>query len=240
MNKKQIITIQGVKNSGKDETAKYILYLLNNPKFLHYYWIGKLLNFKTFYNKWKINKYASILKKMLAVLINVDEKRFEDRDFKEYYYFDFNSYSLLHETSVPDEKKLSDKAFNKELKKGNQHIATDYVLSMRQLLQFFGTEIMRNYFGDSLWTLATLKSPLSKMVISDQRFIIENTTSKKFGAFIIHVDRPGCEIGLHSSERQLVELLQQKKYDVLLKNNGSLKDLFNNCKKIIYDWNKIL
>lgn len=52
---------------------------------------------------------------MLAILINVDEERFEDRIFKEQYYFDFTKYELLHESDVPKRKKLSDKLFNKEL-----------------------------------------------------------------------------------------------------------------------------
>lgn len=47
---KKIITTQGNKNSGKDETSKFIRYLLNTPKFMHHYWIAKLLNFKSLKN----------------------------------------------------------------------------------------------------------------------------------------------------------------------------------------------
>lgn len=238
---RNIISIQGLRNSGKDETTKYINYLLNNPKCLHHYWIGKLLKFKTLYNRWSVDKYASKLKKMLAILINVDEERFEDRIFKEQYYFNFTKYELLHESDVPKRKKLSDKLFNKELSRQNDRVAIDYILSIRQLLQFFGTEVMRKYFGDSLWTLATLKSHSDYLIVADQRFIIENSISKKLGAYTIHIERPNCEVSLHSSEKQLIELLNNHNYDVLLKNNGTLKDLFNNCKKIIYGYrNKIL
>ena len=215
---RNIISIQGLRNSGKDETTKYINYLLNNPKCLHHYWIGKLLKFKTLYNRWSVDKYASKLKKMLAILINVDEERFEDRIFKEQYYFNFTKYELLHESDVPKRKKLSDR------------VAIDYILSIRQLLQFFGTEVMRKYFGDSLWTLATLKSHSDYLIVADQRFIIENSISKKLGAYTIHIERPNCEVSLHSSEKQLIELLNNHNYDVLLKNEGTLKDLFNNCK----------
>lgn len=35
------------KLSGKDETAKMLSYLLNTPKFMHHYWLAKLLNFKS-------------------------------------------------------------------------------------------------------------------------------------------------------------------------------------------------
>lgn len=91
---------------------------------------------------------------------------------------------------------------------------------------------MRKYFGDSLWTLATLKSHSDYLIVADQRFIIENSISKKLGAYTIHIERPNCEVSLHSSEKQLIELLNNHNYDVLLKNNGTLKDLFNNCKKL--------
>lgn len=87
---------------------------------------------------------------MLAILIGVKEQKFEERTFKEQYYFDFNQYQLLHESEVPKKKKLSDRAFNRELTKNNLKVALDFVLSIRQLLQFFGTEVMRGYFGDSL------------------------------------------------------------------------------------------
>lgn len=236
----KIIVIQGLRNCGKDETTKYINYILNNPRILHYFWIGKILGFRTLYKRWTIDKYASKLKKMLAILIGVKEQKFEERTFKEQYYFDFNQYQLLHESEVPKKKKLSDRAFNRELTKNNLKVALDFVLSIRQLLQFFGTEVMRGYFGDSLWTLATLKNQNSNLIVADQRFIIENSISKKLGAYVVHIERPNCEVSLHSSEKQLVDLYNKKKYDVLLKNDGSLKDLFNNCKNIIYGYRNTL
>ena len=81
---KRIITVQGNKGAGKDETAKMLSYLLNTPKFMHHYWLAKLLNFKSWKNDWKITRYADPLKKMCAILLNVPVEDFEDRDFKDY------------------------------------------------------------------------------------------------------------------------------------------------------------
>lgn len=39
---------------------------------------------------------------------------------------------------------------------------------------------------------------------------------------------------MHASEKELEELYQNKKYDILLENNGTLKELFNKCKSITY------
>lgn len=235
-----IITIQGNRGSGKDQVAQYLQYLLSTPKFLHNYKIAKLLKFKVPLSKWKIVRYANKLKEILAILLNVPVERFEDREFKENYCFDFDSYQLYRVNEVSPENLISDKAFSAELKKGNLYIARQYYLTIRQILQFFGTEVMRNLFGDKLWIHTTLKGFQPPFIISDQRFIVENETSKHM-SFCIHIIRPNCLPSFHSSESELESLNKDEKYDVLLKNDGTLKDLFNQCKYIIYEHkNKIL
>ena len=233
---KQIIAIQGLKASGKDETAKYLYYILNTPRIMHCYWLAKLFKFKPINSNWHIVRYAGKLKEILAILMNVPVTNFEDRNFKEHYYFDFVNFQLLHETKVDNKQKITAKLLNRELKKGNLTVALLYTLSIRQILQFFGTEIMRSFFGNQLWVQATLNSNHERLIIADQRFKIENEISKTKGAYVIHIKRDGCVVGLHSSEKELEELYQEKRYDVLLDNNGTLKDLFNKCKKIIYSY----
>lgn len=175
---------------------------------------------------------------MLAIMMNVDVSRFEDRDFKEYYYFDFNTYKLMNIKEKSIHNTITDKYFNRELKRNNLNIATDYVLSIRQILQFFGTDIMRRFFGDELWIHTTLNSNHNNLIIADQRFAIENqiVSNSTYRTHIIHVVRDGCTAGLHASERELEELLNSKKYDVLLENNDTLKALFYKCKNITYSY----
>lgn len=173
---------------------------------------------------------------MLAIMLNVDVSKFENREFKESCYFDFLSYQLINSNSAYKLHTLSDKAFNRELKKGNLDVATEYNLSIRQILQFFGTDIMRRYFGDELWIHTTLNSRYNNLIIADQRFIVENkmVSNNKYNTHIIHIVRDGCVAGMHASEKELEELYQNKKYDILLENNGTLKELFNKCKSITY------
>lgn len=233
---KNIIAIQGNKASGKDETAKYLNYILNTPSWMHNYIIGKIVNFYPIFHKWKITRYASNLKKILAILMNVDVKKFEDREFKENYYFNFNEYCLVHIKDNPFINTIQDKYFVKELKRNNLNIALEYTLSIRQILQFFGTEIMRKFFGNELWINSTLNSKYNNLIIADQRFEIENKilSNSNFKTLIIHIIRKDCVVGAHSSEKELENLLNNKKYDILLENNGTLKDLFNKCKEITY------
>ncbi len=224
------------KLSGKDVSAMFLAYLLNTPKFMHYYWLAKLLNFKYLKRDWKIIKYAESLKKMLAILLNVDVSRFEDRDFKENWYFDFTLYKFFHIDILDKSQYLSDKEFSRQLKKGNLDIITEYKLSIRQILQCFGTDVMRRFFGDKLWVLNTLLNTDKNTILSDQRFLIENESVRMIDdSYIIHRSRPGHEPGNHPSEKELIKLYQKKEYDVLITNDGTLEDLFNKCKEIIYN-----
>ena len=221
------------KLSGKDETAKMLSYLLNTPKFMHHYWLAKLLNFQSWKNDWKITRYADPLKKMCAILLNVPVEDFENRDFKENYYFDFNEYRFYHRLIVDKRDMITDKEFSKQLKKGNLDIILQYKLSVRQILQCFGTDVMRRFFGDKLWINITLAQNIDNMIISDQRFMIENETVRENDSFIIHITRPGCEASNHPSEKELTKLYQRKQYDVLIENDGTLEELFNKCKTIL-------
>ena len=174
---------------------------------------------------------------MLSVMMNIDKSKFDDREFKEYYYFDFENFTLYDSRVRHFGKELTDKVFARELRKENCNLTTQYNLSIRQILQYFGTDIMRKYFGDKLWIYSTLRSGKGKnIIIADQRFIIENEVVSEHNALTIHITRKGCVAGLHSSEKELETLLKKKKYDVLLTNNGTLKELFNKCKTIVYDY----
>lgn len=169
---------------------------------------------------------------MCAILLNVSVEDFENRDFKENYYFDFNEYRFYHRLIVDKRDMITDKEFSKQLKKGNLDIILQYKLSVRQILQCFGTDVMRRFFGDKLWINITLAQNIDNMIISDQRFMIENEAVRENDSFIIHITRPGCEAGNHPSEKELTKLYQRKQYDYLINNNGSLEDLFNECKLI--------
>lgn len=233
----KIISVQGNKWSGKDTVAKMLQYLLSTPKILHKY--DLYCRLKCFKKDYKIVRYADKMKEMLAILLNTNVQNFEDREFKEQYYVDFNTLQLIHvdESNVNafKDKILSDTRFTREIKRVNPNLTKNYFLSIRQILQYFGTEIMRFYFGDRLWILSTLNNRGSNIIISDQRFIIENITTYNLGAVIIHITRPGCEKSSHSSETELDKLYQDKAYSYLIENNGTLRDLFNNCKKLVQD-----
>lgn len=224
----KIIAISGNRNSGKDTAANMLLYLLNVPKVFRRYWIYKLFSNKT--GSWKKVSFAQTIKSMLAILLKVSVDKFEDRSFKENTFVDFRDLKLYPKDTIDSSRILSDGKFNK----GAKDLSIDlirYNLSIRQLMQYWGTEISHKFFGKNVWINSTLRLINShNLIVSDLRFRTEMEAIKKLHGITIYIDRIGCIVGNHVSEKEMFELKEEGKFDYIIDNNGDLKDLFNKCK----------
>ena len=133
-------------------------------------------------------------------------------------------------------------------------------LTPRYILQQWGTEVCRKNFHDDIW-IASLENKLRNstddIVISDCRFPNEIAAIKKAGGRVVRVVR-GAEpewyqlavsrnrgpngnsswalsgrkleqLGIHASETAWVGT----KFDVVLDNNGTLDDLYQQVKKLV-------
>lgn len=106
---------------------------------------------------------------------------------------------------------------------GNQKEIIDpfWGMTPRDVMQFVGTDVFRNYFpvkfpciGDKLWVLALQKKindlfsrGIHKIIIPDIRFPNEEFIVKKYGGKIIRVNRPSIEnIDVHISENSIEDL----------------------------------
>ena len=232
----KLIAFSGVKNVGKSCSAGFLKFLLNTPKCFHHYWIYKLFpNLILTDENWTEVSFAGTLKEMLAVLLKVPVEMFESRDFKENVFVDFNTLTFYRRDELTKNQILSDSKFSKKINEMSIDVTTN-LLSIRQLLQYWGTEIMRKYFGDQLWCLTTLKlADTQDLIISDLRFLIEAEMVKERGGKIIYISRPGCKVGNHQSEKEAFMLYETKQCDYVIHNDGTLEDLFNECKRICYD-----
>jgi len=65
------------------------------------------------------------------------------------------------------------------------------------------------------------------------RFKVEAEMVKERRGTVIYIDRPGCEVGNHQSEKEAFELYQEGKCDYVIHNDGTLKDLFEKCRNIL-------
>jgi len=125
-------------------------------------------------------------------------------------------------------------------------------LTPRWILQYWGTEVCRSGFHDSIW-IASLENKIRKsdddVVITDCRFPNELATIKRVGGKVVRVQRgpePAWyeialeanlrgntkaidklkELGVHASEYSWVGL----DFDYIIDNNGTLDSLYQQVK----------
>lgn len=115
-----------------------------------------------------------------------------------------------------------------------EEILPEFGLSIRQILQRFGTESMRNVFDTDFWINKAKRSinkiveeyPNIKIVISDVRFENEADFCRENG-ILIHVSKPDADGNVgdlgHASENGV----QFQIGDYHISNDGSPEDLYN-------------
>lgn len=225
----KLIAISGLRNSGKSTASDMLYFCKNTWKLFHTYFWYKHKSFVPKFHNYKIVAFAENLKQMLSVLLNIDRKKFDDRDFKENYYINLKKLYITNSKHAPELMKLSDNKFSKLIQNGSINI--NNYLSIRQLMQYFGTEVMRKYFGKDIWILSTLKYK-HNMIISDLRFKNEAEYVKYNHGKIIYISRKSCKPTQHVSEKEVIEMLDNNVYDCIINNDTTLKDLFNQIKNI--------
>ena len=81
----------------------------------------------------------------LLCTLYLDKEKFEDRDFKENTFIDLNELRM----TISPSNALSDNKFVRLVKTLDPEIKTSS-LTIRQLMQMFGSNVMRQFFGDKI------------------------------------------------------------------------------------------
>jgi len=119
-----------------------------------------------------------------------------------------------------------------------ENIDSRWEISPRQVMQFFGTEIMQYEIqkllpniGRTFWIKSFIEKYLvsnndEKYVISDMRFLHEYEELKKYNVFVIMVqrdvdDNSNKEHETHSSEKEYLQIPT----DIIITNNSTIDDL---------------
>lgn len=103
-----------------------------------------------------------------------------------------------------------------EAKRGNEEV--------RRLLQYFGTEVGRNMFGQNFWVDQAIEKATryEKVVFSDCRYTNEADAVKSIGGVVWRISRPDVfAVNSHTSEQDL----NNYAFDSHIENNSSLEDL---------------
>ena len=225
-----IIAFGGFRDTGKDVSSDMLVYMLNTPKFMHNYTMYKLFG-SIIKGPWKKTSFAKPLKQVLSVMFNVPVEKFEDREFKESYIVNLNTLEIkpIYQISDIIRDLITDNQFSRAIKNKDYDFIKSKWITIRQSLQYIGTECMRQFISNDLWINATLRNP-GKMIISDLRFKREFDIISERDGILIYIDRPNRYAGNHASEREVLELYNNGMFKYVIHNDGTLKDLFYKIK----------
>ena len=177
---------------------------------------------------YKLIKFADTLKDLVCNLINVDREFIEAHkdDLKDYAISNMQLASALN-LSVEDITSIRE---------------SNTYSSIRELLQFIGTNIIREYYPS--WHIDNLKNKITDgndYCIDDLRFLNEVAPIKELGGTIIRIIRPDQEddrddVTSHQSEVEQDSIVA----DHTIINDGTLEDLSKKVTSVIQTitWDK--
>lgn len=238
---KVIFGIGGRAGSGKDTVASMINYILQ---------VGTT---KANYKDWLINEipmqqkcknhtthFADPLKDSLSIIYNIPRSYFDNREYKESKFYSLDEHKFLSEDKLTTKHKVITSSHLKYdsipmVKKlyNNKHI----VITLRDLMQYYGTNVCRNNLGNNIWIESTMKRVNNILgvydycIVADVRFENEcNSINSIDDEFLygvtIKVNRDVVKLD-HESEECVGN------YTFEIDNTGSKMQLFYNVLDII-------
>ena len=240
INKVTIVGIKGFKGSGKDTVASMISYILHDGIMKANYNIWLLYHKNGFVeNDEIIIHFADKLKDDIAAFCNIDRKLLDRQDIKEENYYNFKT--GIVSTNIKEATYVVDK-WNDAILKYNDLSSylvlynNNVSIKIRVLLQYYGTNIIRNHFWKEAFIRYTMnkafdiKNSKGQCIIADARFEDECMAIKYYGGKIIRVDRR-VNNDNHESEQITIN-----KDDYVIDNTGTLIGLFYKVLKFITDY----
>lgn len=238
INKVTIIGIKGFKGSGKDTVASMISYILHDGIMKANYDTWLLYHKNGFVeNDEIIIHFADKLKDDISEFCGIDRKLLDKQEIKENYYYNFKT--GIVSTNIKD----ADYVINNALEFDNLStlllLNTNVSIKIRTLLQYYGTNVIRNHFWDNAFVHYTInkafdiRNKLGQCIIADARFDNECNVIKVCGGKIIRVDR---RVNNDNHESHESEQITINKDDYVIDNTGTLVGLFYKVLKFVNDY----
>lgn len=235
INKVSIVGIKGFKGSGKDTVASMISYILHDgimkatyDKWLFFHKNGFVENNEI------IIHFADKLKDDIAGFCNIERKLLDKQEIKENYYYNFKT--GIVSTNIKD----ADYVINNALEFDNLStlllLNTNVSIKIRTLLQYYGTNVIRNHFWHNAFVHYTInkafdiRNKLGQCIIADARFDNECNVIKVCGGKIIRVDR---RVNNDNHESEQIKIHED---DYVIDNTGTLVGLFYKVLKFVTDY----
>lgn len=235
INKVTIVGIKGFKGSGKDTVASMISYILHDGIMKASYDTWLLYHKNDFIeNDEIIIHFADKLKDDISEFCGIDRKLLDRQEIKENYYYNFKT--GIVSTNIKD----IDYVINTVLECDNLStlllLNNNVSIKIRALLQYYGTNVIRNHFWDNAFVHYTInkafdiRNKLGQCIIADARFDNECNVIKVCGGKIIRVDR---RVNNDNHESEQIKISQD---DYVIDNTGTLVGLFYKVLKFVTDY----
>lgn len=242
INKVTIVGIKGFKGSGKDTVASMISYILHDGIMKANYDTWLLYHKNDFIeNDEIIIHFADKLKDDIAGFCGIDRKLLDKQEIKENYYYNFKT--GIVSTNIKDVFYVVDNCNDAILKYNDlaEYLvlySNNISIKIRVLLQYYGTNIIRNHFWKEAFINYTMnkafdiRNSKGQCIIADARFENDECEAiKQCGGMIIRVDRKFNNNDNHESEQ--IKISQD---DYVIDNTGTLVGLFYKVLKFVTDY----
>lgn len=235
INKVTIVGIKGFKGSGKDTVASMISYILHDGIMKANYDTWLLYHKNGFVeNDEIIIHFADKLKDDISEFCGIDRKLLDKQEIKENYYYNFKT--GIVSTNIKDADYIINNALEFDNLSTLLLLNTNVSIKIRVLLQYYGTNVIRNHFWHNAFVHYTInkafdiRNKLGQCIIADARFDNECNVIKVCGGKIIRVDRR-VNNDNHESEQITIN-----KDDYVIDNTGTLVGLFYKVLKFVTDY----
>ena len=237
INKVTIVGIKGFKGSGKDTVASMISYILHDGIMKANYDTWLLYHKNGFVeNDEIIIHFADKLKDDISEFCGIDRKLLDKQEIKENYYYNFKT--GIVSTNIKD----ADYVINNALELDNLStlllLNTNVSIKIRTLLQYYGTNVIRNHFWHKAFINYTMnkafdiRNSKGQCIIADARFENDECEAiKQCGGMIIRVDKKLNNNDNHESEQ--IKICED---DYIIDNTGTLVGLFYKVLKFVTDY----
>ena len=242
INKVTIVGIKGFKGSGKDTVASMISYILHDGIMKASYDTWLLYHKNDFIeNDEIIIHFADKLKDDISEFCGIDRKLLDRQDVKEENYYNFKTGIVSN--NIKDATYVVDKCNDAILKYDDLSsylvlYNNNVSIKIRVLLQYYGTNIIRNHFWREAFIRYTMnkafdiRNSKGQCIIADARFENDECEAiKQCGGMIIRVDRKFNNNDNHESEQ--IKISQD---DYVIDNTGTLVGLFYKVLKFVTDY----
>lgn len=242
INKVTIVGIKGFKGSGKDTVASMISYILHDGIMKASYDTWLLYHKNDFIeNDEIIIHFADKLKDDISEFCGIDRKLLDRQDIKEENYYNFKT--GIVSTNIKDADVVIDDIdeFDYDnlaplLFLYNNNIS----IKIRVLLQYYGTNIIRNHFWREAFIRYTInkafdiRNSKGQCIIADARFEDDECKAiKDCGGMIIRIDRKSSNDNHESHESEQITINED---DYVIDNTGTLVGLFYKVLKFVTDY----